>query len=94
MSAKSDQVSRLEARCPTSVYMTVKRAAELQGRSISDFVVAAAHEAARAAIEEEGITRLAAEDSQRFAEALLAPPQPDEALKRAVRLHREQVEVR
>jgi uncharacterized protein (DUF1778 family) len=86
--------SRLEARLPASVYATLKRAAELQGRTLSDFVVGAAHDAARRAIEEEGILRLSAEDQQRFAEALLKAGAPGPKLKRAIRQHRERVEVR
>ena len=50
----TEQISRLEARLPTSVYETLKQAAKLKGRSLSDFVVTAAHDAARRAIEEEG----------------------------------------
>jgi uncharacterized protein (DUF1778 family) len=87
-------IARLEARLPASVYLTLKRAAALQGRTLSDFVVNAAHEAARRAIEEEGLLRLSAQDQRRFAEALIKPPAPGPRLKRAVRRHREQVEVR
>ncbi len=90
----TELTSRLEARLPTSVYATLKRAAELKGRTLTDFVVSAAHDAARRAIEEEGILRLSAEDQQRFAEALINPPAPNAALKRAKRLHLDQVEVR
>jgi uncharacterized protein (DUF1778 family) len=86
--------ARLEARLPASVYATLKRAAELKGRTLSDFVVSAAHDAARQAIEEEGIIRLSAEDQLRFAEALINPPAPNDALKRAMRLHLDRVEVR
>jgi uncharacterized protein (DUF1778 family) len=86
--------ARLEARLPVSVYATLKRAAELKGRTLSDFVVSAAHDAARQAIEEEGIIRLSAEDQLRFAEALINPPAPNDALKRAMRLHLDRVEVR
>lgn len=86
--------ARLEARLPTSLYATLKRAAELKGRSISDFVVSAAHDAARRAIEEEEIIRLSAEDQLRFAEALITPPKPNAALKRAMNLHLDHVEVR
>ena len=88
------QTSRLEARLPTKVYATLKRAADLQGRTLSDFVVSAAHDAARRAIEEEGIIRVSAEDRRRFADALLRPPAPGQKLKRALRRHREEVEVR
>lgn len=57
----TEQTSRLEARLPASVYATLKRAAELKGRSLTDFVVSAAHDAAQRAIEEESIIRLSAE---------------------------------
>ena len=90
----TQHTARLEARLPASVYATLKRAAELKGRSITDFVVSAAHDAARLAIEEEGIIRLSAEDQLRFAQALLDPPEPNEALRRAMQLHAQDVEVR
>ncbi len=90
----TEQTARLEARLPASVYATLKRAAELKGRSITDFVVSAAHEAAQRAIEEEGVIRLSAEDQLRFAEALINPPPPNEVLRRAQRLHAENVEIR
>ena len=90
----TENTARLEARLPSSVYATITRAAELKGRTVTDFVVSAAHAAAQRAIEEEGIIRLSAEDQQRFAEALLDPPAPNEALRRAARLYRDQVEAR
>lgn len=88
------QTARLEARLPASIYATLKRAAELQGRSVSDFVVSAAHDAAQRAIEAEGIIRLSAEDQHRFAEALINPPPPNEALRRAKRTHAANVRMR
>lgn len=90
----TEKTSRLEARLPTSVYATLKRAAELKGRSLTDFVVSAAHDAAQRAIEEESLIRLSAEGQRRFAEALINPPAPNAALKRAKRLHLANVEVR
>jgi uncharacterized protein (DUF1778 family) len=89
-----DQIARLEARLPASVYALLKRAAELKGRSITDFVVGAAQDAAQRVIEEDGIIRLSAEDQARFAQALLNPPAPNAALKRAMRRHVKNVEVR
>ncbi len=90
----TELTSRLEARLPASVYATLKRAAELKGRTLTDFVVSAAHDAAQRAIEEEAIIRLSAEDQRRFAEALINPPAPNAALLRAKRLHLDNVEVR
>lgn len=90
----TDQIARLEARLPASVYALLKRAAELKGRSISDFVVSAAQDAALRAIQDDGIIRLAAQDQARFAQALINPPAPNAALKRALRLHAKSVETR
>ena len=90
----TEQIARLEARLPASVYALLKRAAALTGRSISDFVVSAAHDAAQRAIENDGIIRLSAEDQARFAQALIDPPAPNAALKRAMRSHARNVEVR
>ena len=90
----TEQVARLEARLPASVYALLKRAAEMKGRSLTDFVVSAAQDAAQRAIEEEGIMRLSAEDQARFAEALINPPAPNAALKRAMRRYLAHVEVR
>lgn len=90
----TEPTSRLEARLPASIYATLKRAAELQGRSLTDFVVTAAHQAAQRAIEEEALICLSAEDQRRFAEALIHPPLHGAVLQQAKRLHLETVEVR
>ena len=90
----TEQIARLEARLPASVYALLKRAAELKGRSITDFVVNAAQDAALRVIEDNGIIRLSAEDQARFAEALLNPPAPNAALKRAMSRHAKNVDVR
>lgn len=83
-----DSTARLEARLPAEVYATLKRAAELQGRSLTDFVVAAAHEAARNTISETDLVRLSLEDQRALAEAIFEPPAPAPALERAFRRRR------
>jgi uncharacterized protein (DUF1778 family) len=57
-------------------------------RSVSDFVVAAAREAAARTIEETQIIRLSVEDQRAFAEAILNPPPPAPALLRAAEVYR------
>jgi uncharacterized protein (DUF1778 family) len=94
MPTDSNRTARIEARIAPDALAIVKRAAEIQGRSISDFVVAAAQEAAHRAIEETQIIRLSIEDQRRFAEALINPPEPNDALRRAAQLHAKHVEVR
>jgi uncharacterized protein (DUF1778 family) len=79
--------ARLEARISTDLHSMLKRAAELQGRTMTDFVVAAVQEAAQRAIEHAEIIRLSLADQQRLAEVLLSPPEPAPALKRAMARH-------
>jgi uncharacterized protein (DUF1778 family) len=82
------RTARIEARIAPDALAIVKRAAEIQGRSISDFVVAAAQEAAARTIEETQIIRLSIEDQRAFAEAILKPPPPTPALLRAAAAYR------
>jgi uncharacterized protein (DUF1778 family) len=75
--------ARLEARITTDLHTLLKRAAELQGRSMTDFVVAAVQDAAQRAIEQADVIRLSLADQECFARALLSPPETAPALKRA-----------
>ena len=75
--------SRLEARISTDLHSMLKRAAELQGRTMTDFVVAAVQVAAQSAIEQAEVMRLSLADQACFAHALLSPPKPVPALERA-----------
>lgn len=75
--------SRLEARISPDTRALLKRAAELQGRTLTDFVVAAAQDAALRVIAEIDVLRLSVADQQRFADALLTPAAPNDALHRA-----------
>ncbi len=75
--------ARLEARISTDLHAMLRRAAELQGRTMTDFVVAAVQDAARHAIEQAEVVRLSLADQECFAQALLSPPAPSPALKRA-----------
>ena len=88
MPTEPSRTARLEARITPDALAVVKRAAELQGRSVSDFVVAAAQEAAQRTIEETQIIRLAVEDQRAFAEAILNPPALTPAMERAIHRHR------
>ena len=66
MSREQNRTTRIEARITPDALAVVKRAAELEGRSISDFVVAAAQEAAHRTIEETHLIRLSVEDQRHF----------------------------
>ena len=85
---ESNRTARLEARITPDALAVVRRAAELQGRSVSDFVVAAAQEAANHTIEEAHIIRLSVEDQRAFAEAIINPAPATPALIRTAEAHR------
>jgi uncharacterized protein (DUF1778 family) len=89
MKESKQQIARLEARLPVDVYAMLKRAAEIQGRTLTDFVIAVTSEAARQTIEATDIVRLSVNDQRLFAESLLNPPEPTPALRRAFEKHRE-----
>jgi uncharacterized protein (DUF1778 family) len=67
---------RLEARVTDEQRALFQRAADLQGRSLTDFVIASVQKEAMATIETMEILRLNAEESRRMAEAILAPADP------------------
>lgn len=87
--AQDPSIARLEARLPSEVHALLKRTAEMQGRTLTDFVVTAAQDAARRTIEEMEILRVSGEDQRRIADALINPPAPSAALRKAFRRRRE-----
>jgi uncharacterized protein (DUF1778 family) len=89
MKEAKSQTARLEARLPVHVHAMLKRAAEIEGRTLTDFVIAASSEAARQTIEATEIVRLSIEDQRLFAESILNPPEPTDALRRAFEKRRE-----
>ncbi len=74
---------------PREVLGRLRRAAEIRGRTLTDFVVAAADEAACRAIEETEIIRLSLEGQRQIAAAILNPPPATAALKRAAKRYRD-----
>lgn len=87
-SHQKKRTARLEARTTPAVVELVQRAANLEGRSVSDFIVRAAQEAAQAAIEQRELIELSRADQERFAAALLDPEPVAPALKQAAKAHR------
>ena len=84
-----NRTARLEARIAPATLAVVRRAAAIQGRSVSDFAVAAAHDAANRAIEETEIIRLSVNGQKQLAALLANPPEPGPALKKAFKRRRE-----
>jgi len=77
--------ARIEARIAPEALAAVRRAAEIQGRSISDFVVDAARRAAEETIRETQVIQLTLADQEKVADILARPPARSDALERAQR---------
>ena len=81
---------RLEARISREQKRLLTEAAGLRGQSLSEFVVQSAQDAARRTIEEHRIMALSQRDRDAFVKALLKPPAPSSALKKAAERYRRQ----
>jgi len=83
--------ARLFARLTLSQKALLQRAADLTDRTLSEFTVTMAAERAVQIIQERESIALSARDSEIFAAAVLNPVAPNDALRRAARLHDELV---
>jgi uncharacterized protein (DUF1778 family) len=79
---------RLEARVSIDQKDLLTRAAEMQGVSLTDFVLSAAYQAAVRVVSEHEIISLTERNRQVFMAALSNPPEPNKALKRAARRYK------
>jgi uncharacterized protein (DUF1778 family) len=84
-------IIKLETSISGELHKLLERAAELQGRSMTDFIVDAAREAAEKTIEQTEIIRLSPADQRHIAEAVISPPPITPALERAFKRHSERV---
>lgn len=85
--AQSETV-RIDARIPPHIKEMLAQAAALEGRSQSDFLIAAVSAAARKVIDEHSIVRLCLADQQILAAALADEKRsPSARLQKAVRDH-------
>ena len=87
--AKRPRSERLEARISKVQKELFTRAAELQGRSLTDFLIASAQDAALETVRAHDALRLSERDRQAFVSALLTPPTPSKALRRAAKRYRQ-----
>lgn len=87
--AEGGKTERLEARITSAQKEILQRAAEIEGRSLTDFVVSSAQATARRVIQEHEILVLSANDREVFVNALLNPPAPNEKLRKAARRYKQ-----
>jgi uncharacterized protein (DUF1778 family) len=82
------RAQRLETRVTAEQKNLIERAAALQGRTITDFVLTSVQDAARRTIEEHQQLELSVRDSKAFVEALLNPRPVNDRLRDTVRRYR------
>jgi len=87
MAERTSKDERLEARVTSKTKALLTRAASIQGRSVTDFVVQSTVEAAQRVIREHDYIDLTQGDRRAFVEAVLNPLSPSERLKQAARRH-------
>jgi uncharacterized protein (DUF1778 family) len=90
---KRAKPKRLEARLTTEQKELLQLAAEIEGTTITDFVVRSAQTEARRIIEEHTRLRLSLEDSQAFVEALLHPPEPNARMMAAAAEYKQAIDL-
>jgi uncharacterized protein (DUF1778 family) len=83
------RAQRLETRVTAEQKALIERAATLQGRTVTDFVLTSVQDAARRAIAEHQQLDLSVRDSQTFIDALLNPKPVNDRLRETVRRYRE-----
>ena len=87
----SSGIERLEARITSDKKSVLKNAADLSGRTLTDFVIHAAYEAAKRVIEEHQQLHLSVADRDIFIHALLNPPKPTDKLLKAAKKYKKDV---
>lgn len=78
---RSDKRDRFSARLSAVQKGLLQQAADIEGRTLTDFVLAHAQEAAVQTIREHAILSLSARDSLAFMQALQSSWEPDDELR-------------
>jgi uncharacterized protein (DUF1778 family) len=78
---------RLEARVTARQKALFREAADLQGVTLTDFIVSSVHQAAVRTLEARHVLELSRQDQRVFVEAVLRPPAPNARLRTAWSRH-------
>ena len=90
---KVPRSERLEARISKAQKTLFVRAATMQGRSLTDFLIASVQEAAERALRARDVLTLSERDRKLFVTALVKPAAPGKALRQAVKRYKERTEI-
>ena len=79
--------ARIEARISRKQKRLFERAAALEGVTLTDFVISSMQRAATQTLQEHSIIQLSETSQRAFVSALLNPPEPNEALRKAAKAY-------
>lgn len=91
IATNTSEIERFEARISADKKSVLKNAADLSGRTLTDFVINSAYEAAIRVIQEHQQLHLSTNDRDVFIQALLNPPAPSDSLVKAVRKYKKDI---
>jgi uncharacterized protein (DUF1778 family) len=77
--------ARIEARISPKQKRLFERVAAIEGVTLTDFVISSMQRAATSAVEEYTMIELSERNQRTFVEALMNPPEPNEALREAAK---------
>jgi len=80
---------RLDVRLSAERKALLQHAADLEGRSLTDFILSSADEKAEETIRRHEVLTLSVRDSRAFVEAILTPSEPNDRLRQAAQRYRE-----
>jgi len=79
---------RFDARLNEDQKILIQRAADLEGRTMTDFVLHSAETAAQRTIEARAMLILSARETETFVDAILNPAEPGPVLRAAARQYK------
>ena len=89
MAKSPKSLARLEARVDAEIKARWQQAADLQGITLTDFIITSLQESASKIIQQHQTMKLNKKETQAFVEAILNPGEPNENLIAAVKEYKE-----
>lgn len=88
---QQSQAARLNFRLPPEIKERIENAALISGVTVTDFAITALAERSEKVLEKHQTRILSNRDREFFLEMLENPPEPNEALKKAVKEYKKRV---
>lgn len=92
--ANTARSERINLRLSGTAKQRIERAAAVEGKTVSSFIVASALENAEKAVRRHEAMAPGREEARRFFDALADPPPPNDRLRAALAEHRRRVDSR